>query len=233
MDTSKTLAHLETIIVNATAARAELLAADPPPPSFVPPVAPGASGPVAAATILLPMDNSAAMTKFYGAPSASPAFLGWFSFPHPSTRLYSRTGSLLKDSQGDSRLDHRTHKLLARRLTNALAEIYTTLGREQFEKEGWQVYGGSHNYRPTTSGGRLSTHSWAAAVDMNPNENTFNQTTTTFSDPAIDIMEAWGFLSGGRAWGKDWMHFQASIPSISSGSYYARNGLPKNIVAAA
>jgi hypothetical protein len=233
MDTSKTLAHLETIIVNATAARAELLAADPPPPSFVPPVAPGASGPVAAATILLPMDNSAAMTKFYGPPSASPAFLGWFSFPHPSTRLYSRTGSLLKDYQGDSRLDHRTHKLLARRLTNALAEIYTTLGREQFEKEGWQVYAGSHDYRPTKSGGRLSTHSWAAAVDMNPNENTFAQTTTTFSATAIDIMESWGFLSGGRAWGKDWMHFQASIPSVSPGSYYAKNGLPKNIVAAA
>jgi hypothetical protein len=28
------------------------------------------------------------------------------------------------------------------------------------------------------------------------------------------------------------MHFQASIPGISSGSYYARNGLPKHIAAA-
>lgn len=231
MDTSKALAHLETIIVNATAARAELLAADPPTPSFQPQL-PAAAGPVAAATIRLPMDNSTAMTAFYGAPSASPGYLGWFSFPHPATRLYSRTGSQLKDYQGDSRLDHRTHRLLADRLTNALAEIYRTLGREQFEKEGWHVYGGSHNYRPTTSGGRLSTHAWAAAVDMNPNENTFRQTTTTFSDAAIDIMEKWGFLSGGRAWGKDWMHFQAAIPGFATGSYYAKNRLPKNIVAA-
>lgn len=231
MDTSKPLAHLETIIVNATAARAELLAADPPPPAFVPPL-PSLASPVAAATIRLPMDNSTAMTAFYGAPSASPGYLGWFSFPHPATRLYSRTGSLLRDYQGDSRLDHRTHRLLADRITNALAEIYRTLGRERFEEEGWHVYGGSHNYRPTTSGGRLSTHAWAAAVDMNPNENTFRQTTTTFSDAAIDIMEKFGFLSGGRAWGKDWMHFQASIPSFSTGSYYAKNGLPKNIVAA-
>jgi hypothetical protein len=231
MDTSKTLAHIETIIVNATAARAEILASDPPTPSFTPP--PVASPVRSMSKLTLPMDNSAAMTKFYGAPSASPSYLGWFSFPHPATRLYSRTGSLLKDYQGDSRLDHRTHQLLAPRLTNALVEIYNTLGREQFEKEGWHIYGGSHNYRPTTSGGRLSTHSWAAAVDMNPNENTFRQTSTTFSDRAIDIMESWGFLSGGRAWGKDWMHFQASIPGISSGSYYARNGLPKHIVAAA
>lgn len=231
MDHTKALAHIETIIVNATAARAELLAADPPPPSFVPQPA-ASTGPVAPATIRLRWDNSAAMTAFYGSPSASPNYLGWFSFPHPATRLYSRTGSMLKDYQGDSRLDHRTHRLLADRLTNALAEIYRTLGRDKFEREGWMIYGGSHNYRPTTSGGRLSTHSWAAAVDMNPNENTFHKKTTTFSDLAIDIMEKWGFLSGGRAWGKDWMHFQASIPGFSSGSYYAKNGLPKNIVAA-
>ncbi len=231
MDRTKALAHLENILANTNALRAEILAADPPPPSFVPP---DVSRTLAAAPakIRLPIDNSAAMSAYYGAPSSSPNYLGWFSFPHPSTRLYSRTGSLLKDYQGDSRLDHRTHRLLAEPLTNALAEIYTTLGREQFEKEGWQVYGGSHNYRPTTSGGRLSTHAWAAAVDMNPNENTFAQTKTTFSDRAIDIMEKWGWISGGRAWGKDWMHFQASIPSVSPGSYYAKNGLPKHIVAA-
>jgi hypothetical protein len=64
---------------------------------------------------------------------------------------------------------------------------------------------------------------------MNPAENTFAQRTTTFSDVAIDIMERWGWLSGGRAWGKDWMHFQAVIPNVSSGSYYDTHGLPKNI----
>jgi hypothetical protein len=133
---------------------------------------------------------------------------------------------------GDSRLDHRTHKLLADRLTNALAQIHERLGRIQFEKEGWHVYGGSHNYRPKVGGSTLSTHAWAAAVDMNPAENTFAQLTTTFSDVAIDIMERWGWLSGGRAWGKDWMHFQAVIPNVSSGSYYATHGLPKNIAQA-
>jgi hypothetical protein len=188
--------------------------------------------PVAPERIVLPRETNAAMTAAYGVPSKSPSYLDWFSFPHPSTRLYSRTGAQLKDHVGDSRLDHRTHRILAPRLTAALTEIYMTLGREQFEKEGWHVYSGSHNYRPTTGGGRLSTHAWAAAVDFNGNENIFGSTKTTFSNRAIDIMEKWGYLSGGRAWGKDWMHFQAVIPSFSSGSYYAKNGLPKNIVAA-
>lgn len=195
-------------------------------------VEPSSNRPAPPAKIALPKDNASALTAFYGAPSSSPPWLDWFSFPHPETRLYSRSGSLLKSYIGDSRLDHRTHKMVSSRLENALAEIFATLGQAQFEKEGWHVYGGSHNYRPTTSGGRLSTHAWACAIDMNPNENEFAKTTTTFSDKAIDTMEKWGFLSGGRAWGKDWMHFQAAIPGISSGSYYARNGLPKNITEA-
>jgi len=198
-----------------------------PPPHFEPPRV-GAAPEITR----LPRDNRDEMTKFYGAPSASPNYLAWFSFPHPQTRLYSRTGSLLRDHVGDSRLDHRTHKLLAGRLTNALAEIWITLGRAEFERQGWHVYSGSHNYRPTTSGGRLSTHAWAAAVDFNGSENPFNSTRTTFSSASIDIMEKWGFLSGGRAWGKDWMHFQAAIPGLSRGSYYATRGLPIHIMPA-
>jgi len=229
MDPARALASIDTALAALTTARAAL--ASPPviPPAFTPPAS---TLPQPEASYRLPRENNAAISAVYGSPSASPNYLAWFSFPHPKTRLYSRGGASLKDYTGDSRLDHRTHRLLADRLTNALAEIYAVLGPEQFEKEGWHVYGGSHNFRPKVGGSSLSTHAWAAAVDMNPAENVFAQRTTTFSDRAIDIMERWGFLSGGRAWGKDWMHFQAIIPSISSGSYYARNGLPKNIVAA-
>lgn len=112
-------------------------------------------------------------------------------------------------------------------------EIFLTLGKERFEKEGWHVYGGFHNYRTKTGGSGLSTHAWAIAVDLNQDENYYAKTTTTFSDTGIDIMEKWGFLSGFRAWTKDAMHFQAVIPNISKGSYYAIHGLPKNIKIAA
>jgi hypothetical protein len=230
MDPARALASIDSALASLTAARAAL--ASPPviPPDFVPPVKPPAA--TVPVSYRLPRETTAAMTAIYGAPSESADSLAWFSFPHPGTRLYSRDGAALRSYVGDSRLDHRTHRLLADRLTNALAEIYAVLGPEQFEKEGWHVYGGSHNYRPKVGGSSLSTHAWAAAVDMNPAENVFAQRTTTFSDRAIDIMEKWGFLSGGRAWGKDWMHFQAVIPTISAGSYYDRTGLPKHITPA-
>lgn len=229
MDPALALASIDSAFASLTAARAALATPVVTPPVFVPPAT---TLPQPEPSYRLPRENNAAISAIYGQPSSSPSYLAWFSFPHPKTRLYSRDGASLKDYAGDSRLDHRTHRLLADRLTNALAEIYATLGQEQFEKEGWHVYGGSHNYRPKVGGSSLSTHAWAAAIDMNPSENVFAQRTTTFSDRGIDIMEKWGFLSGGRAWGKDWMHFQAIIPNISSGSYYATRGLPKNIVAA-
>jgi hypothetical protein len=183
----------------------------------------------------LPRDsNQAEMTSVYGA--AAQDFddrLDWFYWPEGiEARLYDRDGGHITDhtpSNGIFGDDHRTHKLLAPRVTAALQEIYDTFGLERFYDEGWHVWGGSHNYRPTTGGGFISTHARAAAGDWNPTENGFRSKTTTFSDEAIDIWERHGFLAGGRAWVNtpDWMHIQAAIPSISAGSYYAKNGLPE------
>lgn len=208
----------------------------PTSPIVVPVIVPGnphlTDLPTPAASYRLPAETNAAMTSVYGSPSDEPTNLDWFSFPDPQTRLYERSGTLLANRSGDERLDHKCHKLLAGRLTAALAEIYVTLGPEEFRRQGWHVYGGCHNYREKRGGSTLSTHAWGIAIDVCPNENTLISSRTTFTAIAVDIMEKWGFLSGGRAWNKDWMHFQAAIPNISAGSYYAKNGLPKNIVRA-
>jgi len=210
---------------------------DPVPasPIVVPVLQPGlpmAGQPSPATTYRLPAETNAAMTAFYGSPSENPTSLDWFSFPDPQTRLYERGGTMLSDRSGDERLDHKCHRLLIGRLTAALAEIYLALGEAEYRRQGWHVYGGCHNYRPKRGGSTLSTHAWGIAIDVCPNENTLISSKTTFSDLALDIMERWGFLSGGRAWNRDFMHFQAAIPNVSAGSYYARNGLPKNIVRA-
>ena len=208
----------------------------PTSPIVVPVIVPGnphlSDLPTPDAMYRLPAETNAAMTALYGAASANPTSLDWFSFPDLQTCLYERGGTLLVDRSGDERLDHKCHKLLAGRLTAALAEIYVTLGEVEFRRQGWHVYGGCHNYREKRGGSTLSTHAWGIAIDICPNENTLISSKTTFSALAVDIMEKWGFLSGGRAWNKDWMHFQAAIPSISAGSYYAIHGLPKNIVRA-
>jgi hypothetical protein len=185
----------------------------------------------ASRTITLPRESTSSLNAFYGTASKSGHYLTWFSFPVSNVRLYSESGTPLSSRVGDDRDDHRCHKAIAERLEAALQEIYDTLGREQFEKEGWNIYGGCFNYRVKRGGSSLSTHSWGIAIDVNPGKNAFQSRTTTFSAEAIDIMEKHGFLSGGRAWGKDWMHFQAAIPNLSAGSYYAVHGLPKWIKA--
>lgn len=204
------------------------------PPVVIPPVGDLGDLPKPQEFYVLPRETQSAMTAFYGTPTKSgEEYLAWFSFPCDGIRLYERDGVLLTDKTGDDLPDHRTHRLLAGRLEAALQEIYLTLGDAEFRRQGWHVWGGSHNYRNKTGGSGLSTHSWALADDFNPSENAYAMTTTTFSDIAINIMEKWGFLSGFRAWGRDAMHFQAAIPNLSSGSYYSRFGLPKNIRIAA
>lgn len=180
--------------------------------------------------IVLPYDSPAALNAYYGtATKSGSGYLTRFSFPVEEVRLYSRGGAKLRDLSGDEYPDHSCHKSVKASLEAALLELLQVLGLDEFRRQGWYVYSGCFNYRQTTSGGRLSTHSWAIAVDFNSTENPFAQRTTTFSAEAINVLEKHGWLSGGRAWGKDWMHFQRAIPSISAGSYYATYGLPKHI----
>jgi hypothetical protein len=178
---------------------------------------------------LLPKDNQDALNSFYGTAMANGQDMTWFSFPFGGMRLYSRDGELLTSKVGDERPDHRAHRMIAGRLEAALLEIYTTFGQKRFETEGWHLYGGVYNYRKKVGGSTLSTHAWGISIDLNPGDNGWKKFICTFSPSGIDIMEKWGFLSAFRAWGHDAMHFQAAIPVISSGSYYAKHGLPKNI----
>ena len=180
-------------------------------------------------------DDRKQMNKVYGIASKDfDSQLDWFQWPaNVQPRLYTRKGSKIVDHDKDvlGLSDHRTNKKLADRVTEVLQTLYDVLGENRFHDEGWHVYGGSHMYRPTTGGSRLSTHAWAAALDFNPTENAYRSTTTTFSDEAFDVWEHFGFLCAWRAWvtTRDPMHVQAAIPRVSPGSFYDKNGLPENI----
>lgn len=186
-------------------------------------------------TIALPKDTALEMAAFYGVPIAPSSThegnLAWFNFPeNADARLFSRTGARLTDHDGDRRPDHRCHKLCAASLQAALQEIFDVLGERDFIDQGWNVFGGCWSYRRKTGGRSWSTHAWGAAVDLNPGENGWKVPTTSFAATGIDIMEAHGWLSGGRAWRHDYMHFQRAIPNhISPGSYYDSHGLPHHI----
>jgi hypothetical protein len=183
----------------------------------------------------LPRDNESEMTRYYGAKGKVET--DWFDFPTRDIYLYARFlngGELLPDRDSNGVAEHRTNAKLAPSLTAALKEIYTS-HPDLFISEGWNVYDGCYMVRQSKGGSNASTHSWAAAVDFNASENPFgskyiyDSSARTFSNATIMIMEKWGFLSGGRAWGHDYMHFQAAIPSFIRASAPYAEGLPMHI----
>jgi D-alanyl-D-alanine carboxypeptidase/Putative peptidoglycan binding domain len=69
----------------------------------------------------------------------------------------------------------------------------------------------SYNCRSTTGGGSQSAHSWAAAVDVNPEQNPFSSKAILITDMPREFREV--FKRHGLGWGGDWrsvkdaMHF--------------------------
>lgn len=182
---------------------------------------------------VLPRENDTALNAFYGKANPEGRDMVYFSFPCQGMRLYELDGPLIANKVGDERPDHRAHKLVVGRYEAAQMEIYLTLGEEEFFRQGLHVWGGAFNYRNKVGGSSLSTHAWGIAGDHHPSKNGYKQYSTTFSAVVFDIFEKWGFLSAFRAWGHDAMHVQAAIPVIVKGSFYDKNGLPKNIRIAA
>lgn len=186
--------------------------------------------------IKLPRDNESEMTRWYG--TKGKVETDWFDFPTKDIYLYARKengGQMLPDRDHNGVAEHRTHSKLAPSLSAALREIYNEYPK-LFISEGWNVYDGCYMVRQSKGGSSASTHSWAAAVDFNASENPFGSkyinlsSARTFSFTTIAVMEKYGFLSGGKAWGHDFMHYQAAIPSfIRSTSTYGIHGLPKHI----
>ena len=77
------------------------------------------------------------------------------------------------------------------------------------------MFGGSLNVRKMRGGSNWSTHSWAAAMDIDPERNQFrwNDHRATLDEKEYDywwkLWEAEGWVSLGRERNYDWMHIQA------------------------
>lgn len=77
------------------------------------------------------------------------------------------------------------------------------------------LFGGSLNVRKMRGGSRWSTHSWAAAIDIDPSHNQFRWTDAQATLDA-EVYDQWwklwekaGWVSLGRERNYDWMHIQA------------------------
>lgn len=75
-------------------------------------------------------------------------------------------------------------------------------------------YAGCFNNRTMRGGSLPSLHARGAAIDLDPNTNRNRQAWPTSATMPIEVMEifaAEGWTCAGSAWGRDAMHFQATV----------------------
>ena len=106
------------------------------------------------------------------------------------------------------------HKLVAKSLLNILTDILAAYGIDEIKRLQIDDFGGCFNYRLMRGGTELSVHSWACAIDLDPDRNMLKETSATARfarseyKKMIDIFYKHGWISLGREKNYDWMHFQ-------------------------
>lgn len=142
----------------------------------------------------------------YGQPSQNGSpYLTTLNLPYPMVLAWDKKTSVTKIS---------CHKLVKDNLDSIFKELLSTYGLAAIKRLGIDIYGGCFNYRKMRNGSDWSRHSWAVAIDLDPDRNSLNQSSKTaqFAKPdykaMIDIFYRNGFLSLGREKNYDWMHFE-------------------------
>lgn len=110
----------------------------------------------------------------------------------------------------------RIHRLCAPSLQRILDAIWAAAGKRQATIEAWgmHLYGGAFEFRLTRGGTGLSSHSWACAIDWDPERNAMGDQTPNFANcPEVCKAFADEGWTHGMAWkgkNKDAMHWQAA-----------------------
>ncbi len=106
------------------------------------------------------------------------------------------------------------HKKIATPLQNVFNDILNQYGLKKIQELGIDILGGVYNYRKMRGSNRWSRHSWAIAIDLDPNRNGLKtkKPLAQFSKPEyktmIDIFYKHGFIGYGPEKDYDWMHFE-------------------------
>ena len=130
---------------------------------------------------------------------------------------YGASTDTYKTSKDKLITTFKVHKNEKSSIEKCYIDIKKSYSLEKIYELGFNTCGGTFVARNTRNGSSYSMHSWGIAIDMctalNPNTTTPN---ASFAKPEckefISIMESNGWYSGGKAWGRDWMHFQTIKP---------------------
>lgn len=167
-----------------------------------------ASGPKqrrAAVEAGFPRDRVASILNHYGDPLDISSKLVKVRFPWRA-HLYDARGAVMVHAG--------VHPLLAVSLSNVFESIWDLSHHRQELIDDWGMsrYFGCYNNRPKRGGTTPSLHAYAAALDFDASRNAFHTSRSHawMPEQVIDVWEKYGWKSGGRAWNKDFMHFQAT-----------------------
>ena len=106
------------------------------------------------------------------------------------------------------------HRLVAENFKKVFADILHEYGLEEIKRLGINLFGGCYNFRQMRGGTSWSRHSWAIALDLDPERNLLHETkkTARFAraeyKKMIDIFYKHGFINLGIEKNFDFMHFQ-------------------------
>lgn len=137
-----------------------------------------------------------------------------FGKPGDESALVSITPPYTLYYEGSPVRTIRVHKLIADAVQSALSEVLKHYGSSEIHRLGLDLYGGSYNYRSTSSGSSLSMHAWGIALDFSPEANAYSthapQASLSHDDCRAwwEIWESKGAVSLGRECDMDWMHLQ-------------------------
>ncbi len=95
-----------------------------------------------------------------------------------------------------------------KKLVPVFTDVLTTLQQEGLQ-DLLKTYGGCYNFRGKRTSGKLSTHSWGIALDLNPETNA-QGSAGNMEEGVVEVFRRFGFTWGGDWSGKtkDPMHFQ-------------------------
>jgi LysM repeat protein len=106
------------------------------------------------------------------------------------------------------------HKAIAHQLYGALLDIFYHYGLGKIQELGIDIFGGILNCRKVRGGAAKSRHSWAIAIDLDPERNGLKVkwANANFSKPVyqfvIKAFYKWGFINYGKEYDFDAMHFE-------------------------
>lgn len=149
-----------------------------------------------------PRDNQADLLAFYGTPG-----------PDVERQLVDVVPPFQMYYDGKPIKRIRFHRKAAGALSAALAEIWDYYGRNQkkIDALGISKFAGAYNPRKVRGSlTKWSNHAFAAAIDLNADQNALGVKKGTMPQPVINAFKRQGFRWGGDYRSRpDWMHFEA------------------------